>query len=285
VAAADDPHAVLGVAPGATQDEIRAAFRAKARAHHPDARPDDPHAAETFRRIREAYQKLRGQEPMTKKRAGTSKASAKAKPRPASSSRDVFDRAFHQKREEARYGFHRPRADSSTGARAGTMTVPFSAAVLGGEHVLDVEYDGLLPRRVRVVLPPGVEQDQPFKLEGKIVRAVVKPHPFLRRDGKNVILDLPLSVAELALGARVLVPTVDGSVEIAVPPGSKPGQRLRLRGKGVAGKGDQLCVLGLALPSLEKEGVREALLRLERSDDRSPRPWDPEGAKTKAGPD
>lgn len=296
MAASDDPHAVLGVSPGASLDEIRAAYRAKARAYHPDARPDDPQAAETFRRIREAYQKLRegtrrprpASRPASK--AGPS-SSPPPPPRDPSNPRgggfkDVFDRVFHKKREEARYGphpYHRPRPDSTAG-RTGSMAIPFHAAIRGGDHVLDVELaDGTGERRLRVTLPPGVETDQTFRIEGKLVRAVVVPHPHLRREDEHVFLDLPLTLPELVLGARVQVPTVDGFVELVVPPGSRPGQRLRLRGKGVGGEGDQLCVLALAPPDVRRPGVYEALRKLDQADDHSPRPWDPRGAGTKPG--
>lgn len=291
----DDPHAVLGVAPGASTEEIRAAYKKKARANHPDARPDDPEAAEKFRRIREAYQKLRegSRKPRAPSNAKTDP--GRAKPRDPSTPgaqdekgggfKDVFDRVFHKKREEARYGpgspFHRPRAESSSG-RSGAMVIPFRAAIKGGEHVLDVEFaDATGTRRLRVTLPPGIENEQPFKVEGKLVKAIVAAHPHLRREGKHVLLDLPLTLPELAFGARVQVPTVDGMVEVIVPPGSKPGQRLRLRGKGVPEDGDQFCVLALAMPDGANREVLSALRALDRADDRSPRPWDPAGSHTK----
>lgn len=269
---ADDPHLVLGVSPGASLEEIRSAFRAKARVHHPDARPDDPNAPADFRRIREAYQILR------------SRFSNRPKPRPESSTaRDAFDRVFQKKRQEARYGphpFHRPpRAESQ--ARAGVMRVPFEAAIRGGDHRLEVEFgDAGGRRQLRVTLPPGVESDQLFRLEGRLVRARVEAHPDLSRDGMHVICPLPLTLPELVFGASVRVPTVDGMVAVDVPPGSVPGQQLRLKGKGVPPEGDQLCVVTLALPDRSREGVQATLRALDRADDRSPRRWDGEGTRS-----
>jgi curved DNA-binding protein len=274
--AEDDPHAILGVAKGATLEEIRAAFRAKARAYHPDARPDDPDAAAKFRQIREAYQILRGAQAPKRKKGDSERPRERERAREPKE-HDVFERIFKKKREQARYGSSPFGGDP---ARAGRMRVPFAAAIRGGDHLLEVEFDQ--PggrRRLRVTLPPGVENGQTFRLEGKLVRAVVEPHPHLVREGSDLCVDVPVTLAELSLGARIRVPTIDGMVEVQVPPRSRPGHRLRLKGKGVGGEGDQLCALVLALPAPSPE-VQAILRALDRADSRSPRPWDPPGEKT-----
>jgi curved DNA-binding protein len=256
-----DPHAVLGVRPGATLDELRAAFRAKARAFHPDARPNDPSAAETFRTIREAYQALRGSA-----RPRATRPVVEPDVPPSKSSRDVFDRTVSQKRNEARYGqtpFHRPRDGSVVG---GVVRVPFAAAVRGGDHVLVIDEGPAGTRRRRVTLPAGVENGQLFRIEGRVLRAELEPHPHLTREGQDVILALPLSLGELLLGTTVRVPSVDGLVELVVPPGSRAGQRLRLRGLGVGGEGDQLCALGLVWPDVTQHGVGAALRALAEAE-------------------
>jgi len=262
----DDAYAILGVARGATFEEIRTAFRAKAREVHPDARPGDPTAADQFRRLRDAYQQLRQQ---TKPKKG-------AEVPPSRVSKDVFDRVLNKKRSEARYGptpFHsRPGEGSNV---SGVVTLSFAAAIKGGDHMLKVE-DGGGARRRKVTLPAGMEDGQLFRLEGRVVRAKVDPDPHLTRDGSNVVLALPLSVGELVLGTAVRVPTVDGLVEITVPRGSRPGQRLRLRGKGVGGEGDQLCVLELVLPDPATAPVADAVKALAAVDPGPIRAWDNE---------
>lgn len=263
-----DPHAVLGVRPGATLDELRAAFRAKARAFHPDARPNDPTAAETFRAIREAYQALRGSA-----RPAPARPTVDPDAPPSKSSRDVFDRTVSQKRNEARYGqtpFHRPRDGSVV---SGVVRVPFSAAVRGGDHVLVIDEGQAGTRRRRVTLPAGVEAGQLFRIEGRVLRAELEPHPHLVREGYDVVLVLPLSLGELLLGTTVRVPTVDGLAELVVPPGSRAGQRLRLRGLGVGAEGDQLCALGLVWPDVTQPGVAEALRALGEAEGPARLPW------------
>ena len=74
----------------------------------------------------------------------------------------------------------------------------------------------------------------------------IRPHAYFKRDGQNIILDVPLTVSEAALGCKVDVPTLEGTVTITVPAGTSSGQRLRIRGMGLpaagsTGKGDQYC--------------------------------------------
>lgn len=311
-----EAHALLGVEPGVDADTLRAAFRAKARAHHPDARPDDPNAGDTFRRLREAYQLLRARASARASVRGTDRPtdtpprSAERASEPGAAAagvsgsgaaggaaaaggerrsvdpddptsadwakvraRDVFER-FRQKREQARYGstpFGRKSEAPDEGERA-VMFVPFEAAITGGEHLVSVDF-GHGVTKLRVTLPAGLEDDQRFRVDGRMVRARVGAHAHLRREGQDVLLELPLTLVELVRGARVRVPTALGSVEIQVPRGARPGQKLRLRGRGVGGQGDQLCTLALApLPTgadAEHHYVALDALRVGPA-----RPWD-----------
>ncbi len=81
---------------------------------------------------------------------------------------------------------------------------------------------------------------------------VVRPDAHLRRNGADIDLDLPVTVSEAALGAKIGVPTVDGHVTLTVPPGTSSGARLRLRGRGAkkpdGTRGDQFCRVEIAVP-------------------------------------
>jgi DnaJ-class molecular chaperone len=109
-----------------------------------------------------------------------------------------------------------------------------------------------------------VESGTQMRLSGKgqagpgghgdgIVTIDVKPHPFYRRDGADIRIDLPIALHEAVLGAKVKVPTVDGPVMLAVPAGSASGKVLRLKGRGCSkkdgGRGDQLVTLMVDLPA------------------------------------
>ncbi len=126
---------------------------------------------------------------------------------------------------------------------------------------------GRVPQTVtlRVPVPPGVENGDRLRVSGEghvgerggprgdlIVTLRVLPHPYFRRQGDDIVLELKINVAQAALGSEVEVPTVDGPARLRIPPGTQPGQVLRLKGKGVprrrGGRGDQLVVIQVEIP-------------------------------------
>ncbi len=128
-------------------------------------------------------------------------------------------------------------------------------------------------RTLDIKLPKGVEEGTRIRLAGQgqpgpggngdaIVTISIKPHRFFRREGDNIRLDLPVSLDEAVLGAKVRVPTVDGPVMLSVPKGSTSGKTLRLKGKGFTGRtgqrGDQLVTLMVDLSADDPELVRFA---------------------------
>jgi DnaJ-class molecular chaperone len=128
-------------------------------------------------------------------------------------------------------------------------------------------------KTVSIKLPPGVEEGTKIRLAGQgqsgpggtgdaIVAISIKPHRFFARDGDNIRLDLPISLDEAVLGARIKVPTVDGPVMLSVPAGTSSGKVLRLKGKGFTAKsgqrGDQLVTLMIDVPADDEELARFA---------------------------
>ena len=117
-------------------------------------------------------------------------------------------------------------------------------------------------------------------MAGHLFPVQVEPHPFFRREGNELYLDVPLTLPEAILGAKVDVPTLDGSrlalVTVTVPPGTSSGRKLRLRGKGVAG-GDQYLVFKVEVPAGPvDERSRELITEFARSNPQNPRasaPW------------
>lgn len=123
-------------------------------------------------------------------------------------------------------------------------------------------------KTVSIKLPAGVEEGSKIRLAGQgqagaggtgdaIVAISIKPHRFFAREGDNIRLDLPISLDEAVLGAKVKVPTVDGPVMLSVPAGTSSGKVLRLKGKGFTAKGgqrgDQLVTLMIDVPAGDEE--------------------------------
>lgn len=142
---------------------------------------------------------------------------------------------------------------------------------------------------IQVRIPPGAEDGSRVRVAGKgeggegggpsgdlYVVLQVQPHPYFRREGKDIILDVPLTVSEAALGTRIDVPTIDGRVTLTVPGGSSSGQRLRLKGRGVpsrsnASRGDQIVVLQIVTPRTLNPQSRKVFEELQRLNLDNPR--------------
>ncbi|HXW23201.1 MAG TPA: DnaJ C-terminal domain-containing protein [Xanthobacteraceae bacterium] len=138
---------------------------------------------------------------------------------------------------------------------------------------------------VEVKVPAGLTDGQQIRLKGQglalpggppgdvLISVGIAPHPFFKPDGSNLRLDLPISLYEAVLGAKVRVPTLDGAVELAIPPGTSAGRTFRLKGKGLPGKGaagDLFVTARILLPEARDPDL-EALMRAWRDG----KPYDP----------
>jgi DnaJ-class molecular chaperone len=151
------------------------------------------------------------------------------------------------------------------------LSLDFLDAVRGGKHRVTMP-DG---RTLDVDLPAGIEDSGIVRLKGQglpgtgggpagdaLITVRLRPHPWLHRDGDDIRLDLPVTLAEAVLGAKVRVPTIDGPVMLSVPKGANNGTVLRLKGKGVLDphrgvRGDQYVTLRIALPEQPDTALEE----------------------------
>ncbi|ASY45695.1 MAG: J domain-containing protein [Sphingobium sp.] len=275
-----DPYSTLGVARGATDAEIKSAYRKLAKELHPDKNRDNPKAAEKFSAATNAYDLLSDKD----KRARFDRGEIDADGNPTApfgfgggggggfrgqpggfetggaDFGDIFEGLFGGAGRRAGGGFGR-QAPQPRGANvAYRLAVQFAdAAILAPQRI--TLQDG---KTIDLKLPAGVESGTQMRLSGKgqqgpggagdaIVTIEVRPHPFFTRDGDNVRLDLPVTLDEAVKGGKVKVPTVDGPVMLGVPAGTTSGKTLRLRGKGFTGKdgtrGDQLVTLMVDVPA------------------------------------
>ena len=257
----NDPYAVLGVARGASLDDIRRAYRKLAKELHPDARPGDQESEERFKRVTAAFHFLsdpdkrrkfdRGQIDADGNERHVNGGQARASRSPGFDSvfSGVFTGegrrgAFRTKGEDVRYRLDLEFVEAATGGR--------KRVVMGDGKALDL------------VIPEGVRSGAVLRLRGQgrpgpgsappgdaLVEVNVLDHAVFERRGDDIWLELPISLAEAVAGAKVKVPTLSGTVALTVPKNSNSGQVLRLRGKGVRGdnaRGDLLVRLMIMLP-------------------------------------
>ena len=146
------------------------------------------------------------------------------------------------------------------------LTIPFLTAVRGGETTIEVQRGEGKTETLVVKIPPGVETGSKLRLKGRgepgtkgtppgdlTIRLTVQSHPIFRREGRDLLVDVPITVGEAVLGARIDVPAPDGQKSLTIPAGSSCGQKLRLRGQGVPASGslsagDLFVVLKIIVP-------------------------------------
>ena len=343
-----DLYDALGVSRGASQDEIKKAYRKLVREHHPDKNPGDKEAEERFKEIQGAYDVL--SDPEKRKqydafgsadgRPADSPVGAAAAPAGSTSTSATSPTSSEVRRQVRR----RPRASAVRRAAPTSrrdVTLSFEDSLQGVETQIPVELDttcrecggsgaqpGTAPivcpecrgrgvvtesqglfglshtcprchgsgtviekpcprchgtgrerrtKRYKVKIPAGVKNGTQIRLKGKgepgygggppgdlIVVTRVADSPLYKRRGSDLEVEVPVTFADAALGAKVEVPTPEGPVSLKVPAGSESGKLLRIKGRGAPklkgkGKGDVLARLKIAVPEeAEQEGARAA---------------------------
>lgn len=287
--AARNPYEVLGVKKDAADDEIRRVYRNLAKKYHPDLNPGNKQAEARFKEIAAAYDLLSDKEKRARYDRGEIDESGAERQRAYSyqdfaegapgrkyqgaegmAPEDLDDLfAFFQQGRGARGGAGGTSFRMRGGDRHYILTVDFLDAVNGAKKRLDLEQG----KSLDVAIPPGVRDTQVLRLKGQgdpgigggpngdaLIEIRVAPHPFYRREGDDIHVDLPVTLSEAVLGGRVTVPTPSGAVNMTIPPHSNTGTTLRLRGKGVGGRGDMLVSLKVALPK-ESDAELETFLK------------------------
>lgn len=298
----------LGLKRGASEAEIKKAYRSLAKQLHPDRNKDNPDAAKRFGEVTAAYDLLsdadkrakydRGEideegNPKMPFGSGFGGYSAGAGPRPgggagpqgfesfnfgaadAADLGDLFEGLFGgagaaRGRAGGPFGGFRQRAQPQKGPDvAYRLKIPFEDAVALKPQRITLA-DG---KTIDLKLPPGLDDGSKIRLTGKgqqgpagrgdaIVAIEIAPHRFFTREGTNIRLNLPVTLKEAVLGAKVKVPTPEGPVMLTIPKGTSSGKVLRLKGRGFTAKdgkrGDQLVSVEIELPAHDAELQRFA---------------------------
>ncbi len=301
-----DYYDVLGVPRSASADEIRKAYKKLARKYHPDANTDTIGADQKFAEITEANEVLG--DPDKRKKYDQFGENWSRVPDGATGGNPFEGFGGHGFGGGGPGGFSMEdlfggsfRGGGPFGARGGpprpqkgedlrtSIQVPFVVGVEGGEHELTVKTGGK-PDRLSFRIPPGIESGKTIRLAGQghpspnggpagdvLVTVNIAPHPYFRRERFNLVVDVPVTVTEATLGAKIEVPTlVDGSVILSVPAGTSSGARLRLRGKGVLNRatetrGDQYVVIKIVVPKDVSDKATELLRKFDEAAPQSPR--------------
>jgi DnaJ-class molecular chaperone len=282
-----DPYEILGVAKTASADEIQKAYRKLAKKLHPDLNPGNKQAEEQFKEVTAANDLISDPEKRRRYDAGEIDASGAEKAPPhARYYRDYAGEGGHPYESRSAYGDFAEgddlfadlmrRAAEQARRRPGAdlhyeLAVDFLDAVNGASKTITLPGGGTL----QVTIPPGVEDGQILRLRGKgapspgeggpgdaLVQIAVRPHRAFTRQGDDILMELPITLKEAALGGEVRAPTTTGSVMLRIPKRSNTGDVLRLRGKGVKnrdGAGDELVKLKVMMPT-EPEPELEAFL-------------------------
>jgi DnaJ-class molecular chaperone len=274
----DDPYAALGLGKTASAEDIRKAYKRIARESHPDLNPGDPKAEARFKGASAAYDLLKDAEQRGRFDRGEIDASGQER----------AERKFYREYAEGPEATYRSargyedidmsdvfsdlfgrRARGGGGAEGFamrgqdlhfTLEIGFLDAVYGAQQRIALPGGGPL----EVTIPQGVADGQTIRLRGKggpglgsggpgdaLVTITVAPHPLFRREGDDIEIELPITLDEAVLGAKVETPTIDGPVKLTVPKGASSGRVLRLRGRGVKRgdrRGDQRVTLKIVSP-------------------------------------
>lgn len=296
-----DPYAALGVSRSASADEIRSAYRKLAKELHPDVRPNDKAAEERFKRATSAFNLLG--DPATKARFDRGEVDAEGNERQQTHAYrtgagrtqngysgagesvfdlgDIFSDLFGSAGATGG-GARQPPFGKMRGRDIRLpMEVDFLEAIRGGRKRVQLS-DG---RTLDVAIPVGVTDGQVLRLKSQggagvqggppgdaLVELKIRPHAFFKRDGDDIHLDLQISIVEALEGAKIQVPTASGSVALTIPEGSNTGKTLRLKGKGVGERGDQLVHLKVMMPEVLDEDLKRFIKKWGRRDYTPPRP-------------
>jgi len=296
-----DYYDILGVPSGASDADIKSAYRKLARRYHPDVSKESG-AEEKFKSVNEAYEALK--DPAKRRAYDQLKASGyrpgdEFHPPPHFGDGAEFDFSdLHGEGGfsdffESLFGRGGVRGGGRAGPRRGRdvqarVEIPLATAYSGGRERFTLRDADGGERTLEVRIPAGILPGQQIRLAGQgspgtqnapagdlLLEIAIRPDDRFRLEGRDVYTDLNIAPWEAALGAVVPVPTLGGNVELKIPPESESGKRMRLRGRGMPGRtpGDQIVTLQVQAPPADTEAQRKVYEQMKKQF----AAWDPRG--------
>jgi len=307
-----DYYKIMGLSRSATQDEIKRAYRKLARKYHPDVSKEKDAEAK-FKELGEAYEVLQDPEKRAAyDRLGANwKAGEDFRPPPkwdegfefkgggftggggAGVFSDFFEQLFgrggFRTSEQGTRGFQERGQDAHAkiyidledSIRGTTRNITLSAPEMDAQGRVQVKQ-----RSLNIKIPKGIKPGQHIRLSGQgdpgsgggkagdlLLEIAFNPHRLYRISDADIYLDLPVTPWEAALGAKIKVPTPDGSVDLKIPSNSHQGSKLRLKGRGLPAKtpGDFFVVLQIALPSANTDRAKAVYQQMQQELNFNPR--------------
>lgn len=291
---AKDYYTILGVPKGASEEEIKKAYRKLAREFHPDLHPDRKKEMEgKFKEINEAYQvlgdpKKRSEYDLTGQTGFNSGMGGPGYgPQGGVHFEDLGFGGF-----EDIFGEVFGRGSRRRGPQRGAdleyrLDLDFLQAIRGTDVKTNISRS-TGTESLTVKIPPGVRTGSRVRVAGKgeagfnggppgdlYIETSVRSHPYFRREENDIYIDVPITLKEALLGAEIEVPTVDGRTKIKIPAGTQGGQKLRIRGKGVASargeRGNQYVTVNIYVPKDLDERSKELVEEFSRLNPHDPR--------------
>tara|TARA_R110001592_G_scaffold91754_4_gene268277 strand:+ start:16284 stop:17234 length:951 start_codon:yes stop_codon:yes gene_type:complete len=305
-----DYYKILGIKADAEAKEIKTAYRKLARKYHPDMNPDKG-AEEKFKEIAEAYQvlkdtKRRAEFDELRKYGSRSEQGFQPPPDWQQSSgfkqnqrgqndgdySDFFNSMFGG----GGRGFRNNNRQEHIRGQDVEIEIPVFLEETQGDNVKTVEYK--IPssaqnklediyKKLKVTIPKGITNGERIRVKGQgkpgsgrgeagdlYLHIRFAPHPLFDVQDHNLILTLPVTPWEAVLGAKVTIPTLEGSISITITPNSQSGKKLRIKGKGLKGKtitGDLFAVLKIVIPSTQNDEAKQLWQALSETCDFDPR--------------
>ena len=290
-----DYYEVLGIAKGASEDEIKKAYKKMARKYHPDLNPGDKEAEEKFKEVNEAYEVLSD---ANKKARYDQYGHAGVDPNFGAGGgfngagfdfgdvSDIFNSFF------GGFGGGGRRTNPNAPQRGESIhqsiAISFEEAAFGCEKEVTVERmeecgtchgTGYTRKRktIQASIPAGIDNGQTISIRGQghagknggpagdlLITITIRAHELFRREGTSVLCEAPITFAQAVLGAELEIPTIDGKVKYDLPEGTQSGTTFRLKGKGIPsingrGRGDQYVTVYIETPKNLNKEQKEAL--------------------------